>query len=359
MTPFILSVPLPILERTLVAHLDLIFPLTKTTNGKLFLLRPEQPETKSRERTATQSTATQGVIEPSTPMETDTGHKGTAGQIPGLFNATPPQPSVPPPHQVIQKEGHGSIWLTLLGVVVISLVGVAAWKIIVNFPSTPNLTAEGQTKINLSSAERAEADKYIAEYGSAVIRNYLKEETEKIKKIEEENGEQYNLTDNEQKRILKYLRYFVFKGADVNTQDGKDKTRPPLHFVAKCGDVGIAEFLVANGANANAKANDGESPLHVAAMARKRVEIAKFLVSKGADVNAKLTGDKLTGATPLHWAASQGDVEMVKFLVFKGANVKAKMDSFGTPIDMAKELAQVRINVSEYEEVIKYLSGLQ
>jgi len=31
--------------------------------------------------------ATRGVIEPNTPMETDTGHKGRAGQIPGLFAA--------------------------------------------------------------------------------------------------------------------------------------------------------------------------------------------------------------------------------------------------------------------------------
>jgi len=31
--------------------------------------------------------AAQGVIGPQTPLETDTGHKGTAGQIPGLFGA--------------------------------------------------------------------------------------------------------------------------------------------------------------------------------------------------------------------------------------------------------------------------------
>ena len=39
--------------------------------------------------------ATQGTIGPHTPMETDTGHKGTAGQIPGLFVAVP----LPPPRQ--------------------------------------------------------------------------------------------------------------------------------------------------------------------------------------------------------------------------------------------------------------------
>ena len=45
--------------------------------------------------------AAQGIIGPHTPMETDTGHKGVAGQIPGLFPAAsppPPQPvSVPSP----------------------------------------------------------------------------------------------------------------------------------------------------------------------------------------------------------------------------------------------------------------------
>jgi len=38
-----------------------------------------------------------GIIEPQTPMETDDGHKGLAGQLPGLFPATlPPTPSANP-----------------------------------------------------------------------------------------------------------------------------------------------------------------------------------------------------------------------------------------------------------------------
>ncbi|MCL2710959.1 MAG: DUF4339 domain-containing protein [Planctomycetaceae bacterium] len=36
--------------------------------------------------------AAQGIIGPQTPMETDTGHQGTAGQIPGLFPVPPPLP---------------------------------------------------------------------------------------------------------------------------------------------------------------------------------------------------------------------------------------------------------------------------
>lgn len=38
--------------------------------------------------------AMRGIIIPDTPLATDTGHKGLAGQIPGLFDTMPPQPSV-------------------------------------------------------------------------------------------------------------------------------------------------------------------------------------------------------------------------------------------------------------------------
>ena len=45
-----------------------------------------------------QALAAQGVVTPNTPLETDSGHKGLAGQIPGLF-APPPfaQPAQTPP----------------------------------------------------------------------------------------------------------------------------------------------------------------------------------------------------------------------------------------------------------------------
>ena len=44
-----------------------------------------------------QSGIAKGIITPMTPLETDTGHKGLAGQIPGLFPAAPPQQPRPVP----------------------------------------------------------------------------------------------------------------------------------------------------------------------------------------------------------------------------------------------------------------------
>ena len=48
-----------------------------------------------------QTLAAHGVINPHTPMETDTGHKGVAGQIPSLtFSTAVPTPSVQMPSAV-------------------------------------------------------------------------------------------------------------------------------------------------------------------------------------------------------------------------------------------------------------------
>jgi len=44
--------------------------------------------------------ATKGVIVPDTPLATDTGHKGLAGQIPGLFDAPPPP---------VETKSYGSV----------------------------------------------------------------------------------------------------------------------------------------------------------------------------------------------------------------------------------------------------------
>ena len=57
--------------------------------SKFFIINPngrkQGPITEER----LQELAAQGIIEPNTPLETDNGHKGTAGQIPGLtFNNT-------------------------------------------------------------------------------------------------------------------------------------------------------------------------------------------------------------------------------------------------------------------------------
>ena len=76
-------------------------------------------------------------------------------------------------------------------------------------------------------------------------------------------------------------------GIDANTQNAWGVT--PLHFAAKKGHKEIAELLIANGADVNAKDGDedilgGTSPLFDP-VGQGYTEIVELLIKKGADIN--------------------------------------------------------------------------
>jgi ankyrin repeat protein len=63
------------------------------------------------------------------------------------------------------------------------------------------------------------------------------------------------------------------------------------------------KLLLTRGADANAKANNGGTPLHYAA-ANGYKDVAELLLASKADVNAKSSG----GETPLRLAADYKDL---------------------------------------------------
>ena len=129
-------------------------------------------------------------------------------------------------------------------------------------------------------------------------------------------------------------------GVDANTKFEDDKTL--LHEAASDGHKEIAELLISNGADVNAKIErgvspspfTGDSPLHGAAQNGHK-EIAELLISNGADVNAKIE----RGDSPLHDAAQNGHKEIVELLIAKGANVN--LGSYSTPLDKAKNKKEI------------------
>jgi len=133
---------------------------------------------------------------------------------------------------------------------------------------------------------------------------------------------------------VEVARLLLAKGAKVNATDRTGRT--PLHEAAADGRRDFAVFLIAGGADPNAKGVYG-TPLHSAvsgAMRRPAPErqakrdIVELLIAKGADVNAKTS----EGSTPLHWAASSGDMEMGELLIAKGADIGAEDAQGRTPL---------------------------
>ena len=106
----------------------------------------------------------------------------------------------------------------------------------------------------------------------------------------------------------------------------------PLHFAAineKCATV---QALLANGAQVNAKDNDGGTALHWAATFKAN-EVVDVLLENGADVHAQTT----IGYTPLHIAARSNATKSAVFLMQKGAQVDAKSSHGRTPLHLAAE----------------------
>ncbi len=68
-------------------------------------------------------------------------------------------------------------------------------------------------------------------------------------------------------------------GDDVEATDSYEET--PLHAAAIWGQVGVAELLIAHGADINPKSTGGATPLHEASE-RGRDEMAEFLRQRGA-----------------------------------------------------------------------------
>jgi hypothetical protein len=83
----------------------------------------------------------------------------------------------------------------------------------------------------------------------------------------------------------------------------------PLHYAAAMGSEDMAELLLTNRADVNAKANNGMTPLHAAAAMGHR-DVVELLLANKADVNVKNNKDW----TPLRYATENGHTDVVELL---------------------------------------------
>ena len=111
-------------------------------------------------------------------------------------------------------------------------------------------------------------------------------------------------------------------GADVNSPAGAHGATP-LHVACRCGHAAVAGLLLRNGADRDARDEQGDTPLH-RAVEGGHVDLARRLL-RGREATAAATRNA-AGLTPLHVAAAcgAGGVALVDLLVERGAPVDAR-----------------------------------
>jgi ankyrin repeat protein len=125
----------------------------------------------------------------------------------------------------------------------------------------------------------------------------------------------YALGDACYKGNFDVIKMLIELGADVNGGDYGASENPLMH-AARHGHLEIAQYLLENGADIEARSYEGNTPLLFAAW-EGQLEMIQFLIKKGADINS--TNDMNWNA--LMQACLQGFYSLAKILVEKGSDV--------------------------------------
>jgi len=129
----------------------------------------------------------------------------------------------------------------------------------------------------------------------------------------------------------KYARLLAAATSDPNAVEPETGITA-LMAAIDVQDIDVFNSLLARGADVNAAAPGGMTPLFVAAGTDGAY--LKRLIESGASCNIR----SLAGQTPLTLAIRAGRIENVKLLIRVGANLNTSDENGKTPLRLAKEL---------------------
>ena len=134
------------------------------------------------------------------------------------------------------------------------------------------------------------------------------------------------VTTSAEAQELEKIKTIVKNSPDlINAKSENGRTL--LHKAAEAGQVMVAEFLLANGADVNIEDTSSDTPL-ILATSNGHKAMVELLLKHGAKIDG-------TRRTPLHAAASGGYAMLVELLLKNGAKVNVINGSGLTPLHLA------------------------
>ena len=97
------------------------------------------------------------------------------------------------------------------------------------------------------------------------------------------------------------------------------------------GNLEVVKLMVQLGVDVNVRAAKGATPLHYAAH-NGNVQLVRDLVALGADPNQK---EHQAGGTPMHWASLGGHTDAMHIMAQMGGNVNAEASDLSSPLHWA------------------------
>jgi ankyrin repeat protein len=129
---------------------------------------------------------------------------------------------------------------------------------------------------------------------------------------------------------LEKAKALIEANPDMVNSHASYAEQTPLHIATEFGHKDVAELLLANKADVEAKAHGGWTPLLNAVFGGHK-DMVELLLANKADVNYQ----EEAGRSPLHVAAENGYTEIAALLLTNGANVNAKCRDGYTPMHVA------------------------
>jgi hypothetical protein len=146
---------------------------------------------------------------------------------------------------------------------------------------------------------------------------------------------------------LWWVPYQQWKLLAVEVRGSRNVPKDWVVSAAALGETRLLDYLLADGADVNSRAQFGESPLGAAAAAGQ-MQSARMLLARGAHLESRTAG---SFETPLLEAAQMNHTDMARLLLDHGANPRSTDVMDRTALDWARvnqnsgmaELVRVRL----------------